>query len=133
MRLTVAKPRRARRDSHAFPAVPADEPARAPLARELHRGPSGTATKEIAMSIVAWIVFGLIAGFIASKIVNRSGEGAFLDIVLGVVGAVVGGFLFNTLGAAGVTGFNLWSMFVAVLGSIVVLGLYHMIAGRRLA
>ena len=85
------------------------------------------------MSIIAWIVFGLIAGFIASKIVNKTGEGALLDIVLGVVGAVVGGFLFNTFGAAGVTGFNLWSMFVAVIGSIVVLGIYHAVAGRRLA
>ena len=85
------------------------------------------------MSIIAWIVFGLIAGFIASKIVNKSGEGALLDILLGVVGAVVGGFLFNTLGATGVTGFNIWSMFVAVIGSVVVLGLYHMVAGRRLA
>ena len=85
------------------------------------------------MSIIAWIVFGLIAGFIASKIVNKTGEGALLDIVLGVVGAVVGGFLFNTFGATGVTGFNLWSMFVAVVGSIVVLGIYHAVAGRRLA
>lgn len=61
------------------------------------------------MGIIAWIVFGLIAGFIASKIVNRSGEGPLLDIVLGVVGAVVGGFLFNLVGASGVTGFNIWS------------------------
>jgi uncharacterized membrane protein YeaQ/YmgE (transglycosylase-associated protein family) len=83
------------------------------------------------MSVIGWIVFGLISGFIASKIVNKSGEGAFLDIVLGVVGAVVGGFLFNTLGAAGVTGFNLWSMFVAVIGAVVVLGIYHAVAGRR--
>ena len=82
------------------------------------------------MSIIAWIVFGLIAGFIASKIVNKTGEGALLDIVLGVVGAVVGGFVFNLLGASGVTGFNIWSMIVAVLGAMVVLGIKHGVMGR---
>jgi uncharacterized membrane protein YeaQ/YmgE (transglycosylase-associated protein family) len=82
------------------------------------------------MSIVGWIVLGLIAGFIASKIVNRRGEGLILDIVLGVVGAVVGGFLFTQFGAAGVTGFNLYSMFVAVVGAIVILVIYHAIFGR---
>jgi uncharacterized membrane protein YeaQ/YmgE (transglycosylase-associated protein family) len=85
------------------------------------------------MSIIAWIVFGLIAGFIASKIVNKSGEGAVLDIVLGVVGAVVGGFLFNLVGAPGVTGFNVWSLVVSILGAIVLLGVYHAIVGRRAA
>jgi uncharacterized membrane protein YeaQ/YmgE (transglycosylase-associated protein family) len=79
------------------------------------------------MSILAWIVLGLIAGFIGSKIVNRSGEGVILDIVLGVIGAVVGGFLFNQFGAAGVTGLNLYSLVVAVIGAIVVLILYHMV------
>jgi uncharacterized membrane protein YeaQ/YmgE (transglycosylase-associated protein family) len=83
------------------------------------------------MSVIAWIVFGLIAGFIASKIVNRSGEGPLLDIVLGVVGAVVGGFLFNLIGAVGVTGFNVWSLCVAVLGAVVLLAAYHALAGRR--
>ena len=83
------------------------------------------------MSILAWIVLGLIAGFIASKIVNSQGAGIILDIVLGIVGAVVGGFLFNQLGAAGVTGFNIYSMFVAVVGAIVVLVIYHLLTGRR--
>lgn len=83
------------------------------------------------MSIIAWIVLGLIAGFIASKIVNKQGEGFFLDIVLGIVGALVGGFIFSALGASGVTGFNLYSLVVAVIGAIVVLVLYHAIAGRR--
>jgi uncharacterized membrane protein YeaQ/YmgE (transglycosylase-associated protein family) len=83
------------------------------------------------MSIIGWIVLGLIAGFIASKIVNKSGEGVLLDIVLGIVGAVVGGFLFAQFGAEGVTGFNLYSMFVAVIGAIVVLLIYHAVAGRR--
>ncbi len=79
------------------------------------------------MSILAWIILGLIAGFIGSKIVNRSGEGVMLDIVLGVIGAVVGGFLFNQFGAAGVTGLNVYSLFVAVIGAIVVLVLYHVV------
>ncbi len=83
------------------------------------------------MSIIGWLVLGLIAGFIASKVVNKSGEGVILDIVLGIVGAIVGGFLFSLIGAAGVTGFNLYSMFVAVIGSVVVLVIYHAIAGRR--
>ena len=83
------------------------------------------------MSIIGWIVLGLIAGFIASKIVNKEGEGLILDIVLGVIGAVIGGFLFNQFGAAGVTGFNIYSMFVAVVGAVVLLVAYHLITGRR--
>ena len=83
------------------------------------------------MHIISWIVLGLIAGFIGSKIVNKRGEGFFLDIVLGVVGALVGGFLFSLFGAAGVTGFNLYSLFVAIVGSIVVLVVYHAVMGRR--
>jgi uncharacterized membrane protein YeaQ/YmgE (transglycosylase-associated protein family) len=82
------------------------------------------------MSILAWIILGLIAGFIASKIFVGSGQGMLMDIVLGIVGAVVGGYLFNALGSTGVTGFNLWSMFVAVVGAVVLLWLYHLIAGR---
>lgn len=77
------------------------------------------------MSILAWIVLGLLAGFIGSKLVNKQGEGLFLDIVLGVVGAVVGGWLFNRFGATGVTGLNLYSLLVAVIGAIVVLLVYH--------
>ncbi len=83
------------------------------------------------MSILGWIILGLIAGFIGSKIVNKSGEGVILDIVLGIVGAIVGGYLFSVLGAAPVTGFNLYSMFVAVVGAIIVLVVYHAIFGRR--
>jgi uncharacterized membrane protein YeaQ/YmgE (transglycosylase-associated protein family) len=77
------------------------------------------------MSVLAWIVLGLISGFVASKIVNRSGEGVVMDIVLGIVGAVVGGWLFNTFGHMGVTGVNLYSILVAVVGAIVVLVIYH--------
>ncbi len=83
------------------------------------------------MSILGWIILGLIAGFIGSKIVNKSGEGLILDIVLGIVGAIVGGYLFSVLGAAPVTGFNLYSMFVAIVGAIIVLVAYHAIFGRR--
>jgi uncharacterized membrane protein YeaQ/YmgE (transglycosylase-associated protein family) len=82
------------------------------------------------MSILAWIVLGLVAGFIGSKIVNKTGEGLILDIGLGIVGAVVGGFLFSQFGAAGVTGLNIYSLFVAVIGAVVVLVVYHMVSGR---
>jgi uncharacterized membrane protein YeaQ/YmgE (transglycosylase-associated protein family) len=83
------------------------------------------------MSILGWILLGLIAGFVASKLVNRQGEGLILDIVLGIVGAMVGGYIFNSLGEVGITGFNLWSMFVAVIGAVVVLVIYHALFGRR--
>jgi uncharacterized membrane protein YeaQ/YmgE (transglycosylase-associated protein family) len=82
------------------------------------------------MSIIAWIVLGLIAGFIASKIVNHTGEGVLLDIVLGIVGAVIGGWLFNRFGQSGVTGLNIYSLFVAVIGAVVFLLLYHLITRR---
>ena len=82
------------------------------------------------MGILSWLILGLIAGWIGSKIVNRTGVGFFLDIVLGIVGALVGGFLFSLVGAEGVSGLNLYSMFVAVIGSIVVLVIYHTIFGR---
>jgi uncharacterized membrane protein YeaQ/YmgE (transglycosylase-associated protein family) len=83
------------------------------------------------MSILAWIVLGLIAGFIGSKIVNKRGEGVVMDIVLGIIGALVGGWLFNEIGHQGVTGLNLYSMFVAVIGSVIVLLLYHAFARRN--
>jgi uncharacterized membrane protein YeaQ/YmgE (transglycosylase-associated protein family) len=83
------------------------------------------------MGILAWIILGLIAGFIASRIVNSEGAGCLLDIVLGVVGAFVGGIIFSALGGTGVTGFNLWSLFVAVIGAIVVLVVYHALFARR--
>ena len=82
------------------------------------------------MSILAWIVLGLIAGFIASKIYVGSGQGFFMDIVLGIVGAVVGGYLFDMLGAGGITGFNIWSMLVAIVGAVLVLWIYHAVSGR---
>jgi uncharacterized membrane protein YeaQ/YmgE (transglycosylase-associated protein family) len=88
-------------------------------------------SKEKCMSVLAWIVLGLIAGFIGSKIVNKSGEGIVMDIVLGIVGALLGGWLFNRFGQVGVTGLNLYSLLVAVVGAVVLLVVYHMV--RRAA
>jgi len=85
------------------------------------------------MSILGWLILGLIAGFIASKIVNKEGQGFLLDVALGVVGAIVGGLLFTAFGAEGVTGLNIYSMIVAIVGSVVVLVGYHAIAGHRSA
>lgn len=79
------------------------------------------------MSFLTWIVLGLVAGFIGSKIVNKAGEGLFLDIVLGIVGAVIGGWLFSAFGATGATGLNLYSLVVAVIGAVLFLFVYHKI------
>ena len=83
------------------------------------------------MSIIAWIVLGLIAGFIASKLVNHTGSGMLMDIVLGIVGAVVGGYISTALGMGGVTGFNLYSILIAALGAVVVLLVYQAVTGNR--
>lgn len=83
------------------------------------------------MSIIGWIFLGLIAGWIASKIVDSEGKGLFLDLILGIVGALVGGWIFAALGASPVTGFNLWSLFIAVVGAVVVLVIYHALFGRK--
>ena len=94
--------------------------ARAPKSQEL----------EAIVSLLAWIVLGLIAGFIASKIVNRKGEGIVLDIVLGIVGAILGAWLFATFGMAGVSGLNVYSIVVSIVGAIVVLLVYHLLLRR---
>ncbi|HEY2525837.1 MAG TPA: GlsB/YeaQ/YmgE family stress response membrane protein [Candidatus Binataceae bacterium] len=83
------------------------------------------------MGILAWLIVGLIAGFIGSKVVNRSGEGLVRDIILGIVGAFVGGIIFQALGYSGVTGVNLYSIAIAAVGAIVVLALFHAIRGQR--
>jgi uncharacterized membrane protein YeaQ/YmgE (transglycosylase-associated protein family) len=83
------------------------------------------------MGIISWLILGLVAGFIGSKIVNKSGEGLWLDIALGIVGAIVGGVLFSAFGMQGITGLNIWSMIVAIVGAVVVLFGYHAVAGRR--
>jgi uncharacterized membrane protein YeaQ/YmgE (transglycosylase-associated protein family) len=85
------------------------------------------------MSIISWIILGLIAGFIGSKIVESEGQGLWLNIALGIVGALVGGFLFDLFGASGVTGLNIYSMIVAIAGSIVVLLIYNTLTGHRRA
>jgi uncharacterized membrane protein YeaQ/YmgE (transglycosylase-associated protein family) len=79
------------------------------------------------MSILAWLVLGLVAGFIGSKLVNKTGEGLILDIGLGILGAIVGGWLFSMFGMSGVTGVNLYSLVVAVMGAVVFLLVYHAI------
>ena len=83
------------------------------------------------MGIISWIVLGLIAGFIGSKIVDKQGQGLWINIALGIVGALVGGFLFDLFGASGVTGSNLYSMIVAIVGAIVVLLIYNAVTGRH--
>ncbi len=80
------------------------------------------------MGFLSWIILGAIAGWIGSMIVNKRGEGLFLDIILGIVGGIVGGWIFAAAGSTGVTGFNAWSLVVAVIGSVIVLVIYHAIA-----
>jgi uncharacterized membrane protein YeaQ/YmgE (transglycosylase-associated protein family) len=84
-----------------------------------------------AMSFVVWIVLGLVAGYIGSKLVNHTGEGLIRDVLLGIVGAIIGGYLFNLFGASGVTGLNIYSLLVAVVGAVVFLIVYHAIFRRR--
>jgi uncharacterized membrane protein YeaQ/YmgE (transglycosylase-associated protein family) len=83
------------------------------------------------MGIISWIILGLIAGYIGSKIVDKPGQGFWLNIALGIVGALVGGFLFGLFGAGGVSGLNIYSMIVAIIGSVVVLLIYNALAGHR--
>jgi uncharacterized membrane protein YeaQ/YmgE (transglycosylase-associated protein family) len=85
------------------------------------------------MSFIAWIVLGLIAGFIGNRVVNKHGEGILGNIIVGVVGAFLGGFLFNLFGASGVTGLNLWSILVAVIGAVMLLVGYNAIRRERRA
>jgi uncharacterized membrane protein YeaQ/YmgE (transglycosylase-associated protein family) len=85
------------------------------------------------MGILSWIILGLIAGFIGSRIVDRQGQGLWLDMGLGIIGAIVGGYLFSLFGKEGVTGLNLYSMLVAIAGSVVVLLLYNLVTGRHRA
>ena len=83
------------------------------------------------MGIIMWLVVGLVAGWIASMIVNRRGEGFIGDIILGAIGAFVGGFLFSLIGHTGVSGFNIYSIFVATIGAVVVLLIWHALVRRR--
>ena len=82
------------------------------------------------MGVISWIILGLIAGFIGSKIVNKTGSGMYMDIALGVVGAIVGGIIASALGFNGITGFNLWSLILAVIGAVIVLWVYRNVVSR---
>ena len=84
------------------------------------------------MNVISWIVLGLVAGYLGSTLVNKRGEGMLGDIVLGIVGALVGGWLFHRIATAGVTDFNIRSLFVAVFGAVVSLGLWHALRGSSL-
>ncbi|MGO8992138.1 MAG: GlsB/YeaQ/YmgE family stress response membrane protein [Polyangiaceae bacterium] len=83
------------------------------------------------MSIIAWVILGLISGLIASYVVDNRGSGAIVNLGLGIVGAVVGGFIFRALGQTGVTGLNLWSLGVSVVGAVVALVIYHAVVRPR--
>jgi uncharacterized membrane protein YeaQ/YmgE (transglycosylase-associated protein family) len=82
------------------------------------------------MGIIAWLVLGLVAGFFASLLMNKRGEGFFMDIILGIVGAVVGGFIAQLIGFSGITGLNPYSILIAVGGAVVVLAVYHAMVRR---
>jgi uncharacterized membrane protein YeaQ/YmgE (transglycosylase-associated protein family) len=83
--------------------------------------------------LISWIVVGLIGGYLASRVVNRAGEGLVRDIILGIIGGIIGGIIFRALGGHGVTGFNLWSILVAFAGAVILLVLYHAIRGQSRA
>jgi len=82
------------------------------------------------MGWIAWIILGLISGFIASKLVNHTGSGILMDIVIGIVGAIVGGEVGAKLGLGGINGLTLWSVLLAVLGAVVVLAIYNAVTRR---
>ncbi|MFN8541303.1 MAG: GlsB/YeaQ/YmgE family stress response membrane protein [Thermomicrobiales bacterium] len=83
------------------------------------------------MDILAWIVLGLIAGFLASAVMRGGGFGIIGDIIVGVIGALIGGFLFSALGSTGVTGFNIWSLFVAFVGACILIAILRAVSGSR--
>ena len=93
----------------------------------------GPARLEDSMGILSWLIVGLVAGYIGSKLVNRTGEGLMRDLLLGVIGAIVGGAVFHALGYVGVTGVNLRSIFVAVVGAVIVLVTYHAVTSYQAA
>ena len=81
--------------------------------------------------LIAWIIIGLIAGWLTGKLMKGSGFGFLMDMIVGLVGALVGGAIFRALTRFDMFGFNLTSMFVAILGAVVVLFLWHAITGDR--
>jgi uncharacterized membrane protein YeaQ/YmgE (transglycosylase-associated protein family) len=83
------------------------------------------------MSILAWIILGLIVGVLAKTIVPGEGPGGIVgDIVVGILGALVGGWLFNSFGHTGIVGFNLYSMLVALVGAVVLLIVLRLFSRR---
>lgn len=86
-----------------------------------------------SMGWLAWLVIGAVAGWLASMVMRTNREqGLLLDIIVGIIGAFLGGLLFNVFGAAGVTGFNIWSLFVAFIGAVVLLALVRLVTGRQI-
>jgi uncharacterized membrane protein YeaQ/YmgE (transglycosylase-associated protein family) len=84
------------------------------------------------MGIILWIVFGAIVGWLGSLIMNTdSQQGPLLNIIVGIIGAFLGGFIMNSFGAAGVSGFNLYSLLVAIGGAIVLIGIVKLVRGNR--
>ena len=84
------------------------------------------------MGFVAWLIIGAIAGWLASKVMKTSRQqGLLMDIVVGILGAFIGGFLFEQFGSTGTTGFNIWSLFVAFTGAVVLLAAIRLLTGRR--
>jgi uncharacterized membrane protein YeaQ/YmgE (transglycosylase-associated protein family) len=97
--------------------------------RPTRRAP--VSARRLLMSVIGWLILGLIAGFLGNKIYGSTGQGLVLDIVLGIVGAVVGGVVFSFFGANGITGFNIWSLIVAIIGSLIALYVYHNFIQKR--
>ena len=84
------------------------------------------------MSILAWIVVGIIAGFLAKAVVPGEGPGGILgDMIIGIIGAILGGWIANALGHFGANGINLWSILVAFVGGVVLLLIIRAVTGRR--
>ena len=84
------------------------------------------------MGWLAWLIIGAVAGWLASKVLKTSGrQGLLMDIVVGILGAFLGGFLFEKFGSTGITGFNIWSLFVAFTGAVVMLVVIRLLTGRR--
>lgn len=83
------------------------------------------------MGILAWVILGALAGWIASMIMKTDAEqGAIANIVVGIIGAIIGGFVFRMFGASAVTGLNLYSLLVSVVGAVIALFIYKAITGR---
>jgi uncharacterized membrane protein YeaQ/YmgE (transglycosylase-associated protein family) len=83
----------------------------------------------MVVNAIGWIVLGFITGLVASKLVDKRGEGLIRDIPLGIVGAVTSGWVFAAVGATDVTGFNVWSLTVAVVGAVAFMVAWHLMVG----